>query len=318
MVLGLLASLLSGEVAWASQGPALTEPRGALSAAIRCFPGDSSSAHEPVLLVHGTTLTAEENWWWNYVPQMTAADFEVCTVDLPNRAMDDIQASTEYVVHAVRAMAVRTGRKVDAVGFSQGGLELRWAVRHWPDVRNMIDDLVLLATPNHGLQVSDAACTTGCSAAWWQMKIGSAFLTALNHGDETPGRADVTSIYSVTDPVVNPQLPVSTSELHGAENIAVQSACPGRFVDHIQATFDWVTHDLVLDALVHRGPGSLARFDRSNCKEQVMPGVDPVDALKRTMRIYKRGIPMLFGVTYPPAAGEPPLRCYSAPDRCGE
>jgi hypothetical protein len=37
-----------------------------------------------VLLVHGIASTGAESWDWNYVPALTNAGFDVCTVDLPD------------------------------------------------------------------------------------------------------------------------------------------------------------------------------------------------------------------------------------------
>jgi pimeloyl-ACP methyl ester carboxylesterase len=304
-----------GSQSRADEGPSLSEPLAALADSLRCFPAQTH-AHDPVLLVHGTTVTAEENWWWNYVPPMNAAGFDVCTVDLPDRAMVDIQRSSEYVVYGVRAISSRTGRKVDLMGLSQGGLEPRWAVRWWPDVRERVDDLVDIVTPNHGFGGADFLCMNACPEAIWQMKGSSAFIGALNATDETPGDIDYTSIYSLTDPVVNPQLPESVSKLDGATNIAVQDVCPGRPVDHAQSAVDAVVWRLVLDAFTHAGTASIARIDHHACVETFLPGIDPVEFAEREAAVYAYGFPMAMGLTYPPVPAEPPLRCYATPAGC--
>src|SRR5688572_16832032 len=80
------------------QGPPLTVPTPALDAALHCStPFDDT--REPVLLVHGTFATDDENYGWNYLPPLTTAGFDICSVQLPNRSLDDIQVSSEYVVH---------------------------------------------------------------------------------------------------------------------------------------------------------------------------------------------------------------------------
>ena len=94
--------------------------------------------------------------------------YDVCWVTLPDRSVGDIQVASEYVVHAVRTINARSGRKVDIVGHSQGGLEPRWALRWWPSLLSKVDDLVTLATPNHGTIVADPPGPT-CPACW-QMK----------------------------------------------------------------------------------------------------------------------------------------------------
>ena len=101
---------------------------------MRC-PASFSGAHEPVLFVHGTAGRSEDHWALGYQKILPDLGFDVCTVRLPDLALADIQTATEYVVHAVRAIAAKSGKKVDVVGYSQGGLEPRWAVKYWLDVQ---------------------------------------------------------------------------------------------------------------------------------------------------------------------------------------
>lgn len=289
-------------------GPPLSVPPAKLADALECYPAEGR--HEPVLLVHGTTVTAYENWGWNWVPAMNRMGYFVCTVELPNRAMDDIQVASEYVVYAVRAMAERTGRRIDIAGLSQGGLQPRWAVKWWPGIRPLVDDLVTIVATNHGFQ-GHALCTNGCPPSIWQQLQGSNFLAALNAGDETPGVIDYTSIFSLTDPIVNPQFPESTSALDGASNIYVQDVCPGRPVDHVQSAYDPVVFALALDAFSHRGPGNYRRVDVYNCAQLFMPGIDPAEALVRHALVYAYGFPYAAGVLYPGVEREPDLAPYA-------
>ncbi|MGH2688165.1 MAG: esterase/lipase family protein, partial [Actinomycetota bacterium] len=186
----LAAGTLRPDPAGAGDGPPLTAPATDLDAALHC-PAGFGGTGEPVLLVHGLGATGAENWGWNLAGVLPARGLDVCTVDLPARAWTDIQASSEYVVHAVRTMAAAGGRKVDVVGHSEGGLQPRWAVRWWGDVREQDDDLVTLGTPHHGVvdpTLGLVRCPLPCfPGALWQMREGSDFLTALNAGDETPG-----------------------------------------------------------------------------------------------------------------------------------
>ena len=259
----------------AAEEPALSVPPDAAAAALRC-PAGVRAGRAPVLLVHGTFTNADESWSWGYAPALARLGYDACTVTLPDRAMGDIQVSAEYVVAAVRALAGATGEQVDLVTHSQGGLETRWALRWWESVRGLVDDLVLLAAPNHGTALVTAQALGGFSCpACWQMRPGSAFLTALNGGDETPGAVSYTSLYSLTDVVV-PQLPPPpTSALEGARNVLVQDACAGRPVDHLGFLGDAVVFSLVVDALAHPGPADPARLSPLACLQTVIPGADP-------------------------------------------
>lgn len=269
------------------EGPALIVQRGDLDAALDCkqplTPGGRA-----VLLVHGTSVMPEENWGWNWESALPHFGFLPCTVRLPDYAFVDIQVSSEYVVHAIREMSDTTGLKIAVVGVSQGGLQPRWAIRWWPDVRERINDLVMLATPNHGALFADLSCAlVSCLPALWQTRTtGSRFLDILNHADETPGKVSYTSIYSHTDVVIQPSFLDASAVLEGGVNIAVQDFCPGRVVDHAQHVYDAAVWALAIDALLHPGPLDVDRVDPAACLDAVMPHVDLVEALQRGAEVY--------------------------------
>jgi pimeloyl-ACP methyl ester carboxylesterase len=271
----LLLALCTGSAQAVAQGPALTVPVAKLASALNCPARFANSGHEPVLLVHGTNAYSSEEWGWSYVPALTSRGYDVCTVDLPNYALDDVQVSAEYVVYGVRFMAAHSHRKVDLLGASQGGIEPRWAVRWWPDVRGIVDDLVMIAAPNHGVGAHPSQ-PFRCIPACWQLAVGSNFLRALNSGAETPGAISYTSIYSQFDEFVQPN---ATSVLHGASNIMVQSLCPGRPVEHLGiSSGDAVAFGLAVDAFAHPGPANPLRFDKATCAKAWMDGAQPRSA----------------------------------------
>lgn len=271
----------------AKEGPALLVPQAELDAALFCLqalaPGDRA-----VLLVHGTSVTPEENWEWNWQRALPNFGFSPCTVKLPDYAFVDIQVSAEYVVSAIRTMSDATGRKISVVALSQGPLQPRWAIRWWPDIRERVDDLVMLAGTNHGATFADGACSAPpCLPALWQQRYeGSMFLAALNAGDESPGNVSYTSIYSHTDAVIQPSAPVAVARVEGAVNIAVQDFCPGRSVDHAQHAYDAVVWALGFDALMHEGPLDPARVDIAVCAEVVLPYGDEGECARRGGEIY--------------------------------
>src|SRR2546423_2595701 len=85
-------------------GPPLHARAAGLDGALACPVPFHHPEHPAVLLVHGTATTPEASWSWNYQQSLPAAGWDVCTVRLPDRAMGDIQAASEYVVSAVRTM----------------------------------------------------------------------------------------------------------------------------------------------------------------------------------------------------------------------
>jgi triacylglycerol esterase/lipase EstA (alpha/beta hydrolase family) len=261
-------------------GPALSIDPEALASSLSC-PASFTGSQEPVLLLHGVAESPTDAWGWSYAKVLPPRGFYVCTVALPDLGRADVQLQAEHVVHAVRTITGRSGgKKVDVVAFSTGALSSRAAVKWWPDVRGVVDDLVLLGAPNHGTVNTAWMCALRCIPTFWQAKPGSAFLRALNAGDETPGDISYTSVYSRTDLPVQPALPgTATPELAGASNIAVQDVCVARPVDHPQLLSDPVAHAAVIDALTQPGAAAPARIDRSACLQLLAPGIDALPAV---------------------------------------
>jgi lipase (class 2) len=297
-------------------GPALHVSAELLANSLTCSAGLATSKHEPILLVPGTTLTPKVDFGWNYERAFTAQARPWCAVTLPQSAMGDVQTAGEYVVNAIRTMHARSGKKVEILGHSQGGMVPRWALRFWPDTRSMVDDVIGMAPSNHGTVVAYPVCppAIGCAPAFWQQRYGSRFLRALNSGAETFPGISYTDIYTVEDEVVQPNLnDHGSSSLHGGggsiSNVAVQSVCPLHVADHLLVgTADPVAYALVLDALTHSGPADPGRISKFVCGRLVQPGVNPL-----TFVTDFAGLGAYVATTIaltPHVAAEPPLAPY--------
>jgi triacylglycerol lipase len=304
--LAVFAVLVPRPVAAApvGDGPTLSVAEERLAASLSC-PAEFVPWRDPVLLVHGTATDSRATWSQNYLHVLPTLGFSVCTVDLPDRSLGDIQVAAEYVVHAVRTMAAASGRRVDVIGHSQGTLEMRWALRWWPDIRHLVDDAISLAGPHHGASGADQFCLTGsCAPAVHQMRPPAHFLAALNSSDETPGDVDYTSIFSSNDELVQPP---RSAMLDGAVNVLIQDLCPGRPVHHGALLYDAGVFALVLDALSHPGPADPSRFDPATCHQAWMSGVEePV-----TTNVMLYGPALVAVSVHSTVAEEPPLATYA-------
>src|SRR3954452_1433863 len=262
-------------------GPALSVPAAKLGAAVHCTSGVAHAARNPVLLIPGTNLDPGPNFSWNYEHALAAMGWPYCTVTLPDHTLGDSQVAGEYVVYALRTMARSAGRRVDVLGYSQGGMLPRWALRFWPDTRRLIGDAVGLDPSNHGTVLADASCRVPCPAADWQQASTARFMGALNSRAETFAGIDYTVIYSHTDEVVVPNFDASgTSSLHTGggriANIAVQEICPADASDHLaMGSYDPVGYALAVDARTHSGKAHTARIPATVCAQAFQPGVNP-------------------------------------------
>jgi hypothetical protein len=272
-----------------------------------------------VLLVPGTTLTPKVNFSWNYEKVFSAAGRPWCAVTIPGHGMGDIQIAAEYVVYAVRTMHAAARRRVSVVGYSQGGMSPRWALKWWPDTRAFVDDLVSIDGSNHGTLDTVPLCLLRCAPSLWQQDYRSKFLAALNAGQETYPGISYTQVYSYEDEVVVPNVgPRASTSLHTGPgliaNIAVQSVCPLHLADHIvMGTVDPVAYALVLDALAHPGPAVAARIPASVCGRALMPGVSPTAAVLGETQVGATAGEQLL--TYPTVPREPPLQSYVSASR---
>lgn len=283
VVAAVAASLLatSGIAAASGGGPPLSVTADAVRDALSCHGALAEGPQDPVLLIPGTTLNPKVNFDWNYEPAFRARHQPYCAIALPQNGMGDIQTNAEYVVGALRAMHDEAGRRVRIVGFSQGGMIGRWALKFWPDTRNILESVIGLDPSNHGTVTAVPVCAVACAPSFWQQRFGSKFLAALNAGTETYAGISYTQIYTDTDEVVTPNIsPAAQSELHTGPgrivNVAVQQVCPAHVAEHLSmGSTDPVGYALVVDALTHRGLADASRIDPTVCARPVMPGVDP-------------------------------------------
>jgi len=310
--------------------PALETAQGTLDASLHCT--DFTHPDKPaVLLVHGTFTAGQEQYEWNYIPLLSARGFDVCAVTYPDRGLGDQQISAEYVVNALRRMHAKTGRKVAMIGHSQGATMPRWAIKWWPSAREALDDFIMEAGPNHGTaiaipatleqQLGLGALPVGLlPAAFYQFAPASQFVAALNADDETPGDIDYTNIYTLTDELVQPAIPVPTAALDYGKNNPhvtnqlIQDLCPLQITDHVTiGTTDAVAFALALDAITHPGPADPQRAGGSALCTNIPIILDPaiasagVNALVTILQSdIAAGVPDLHLTS-----SEPPLKPYA-------
>jgi len=306
-----------------AKDPPLKTGAAKLNAALHCQATVRNASREPVLLIHGTGGGGKEEWVapLDFLKSVSDAGYPVCYVELPDKALTDIQISAEYVVNAIRRVRRIAGRPIALYGHSQGGLLARWALTYWPSLRSKVADAVSIAGTQHGTNgaagaaLLDALCqpSAGCPPAFWQQKIGSNLERALNNGrDETPGPTAWTTVRTTGDDVVQPQTGAHpTSALRGASNVLIQSVCPGRATNHIKAAYDSVSFATLIDALRHDGAARPSRFSGAVCSRPYAPGLSApvVDAFDAA------ALPTIVAriLAYPPAKREPPLRGYAKP-----
>jgi triacylglycerol lipase len=193
---------------------------------------------------------------WNLIsPALKSAGYCVFALDYGNRGTGPIEDSAGELRDFVnRVLSATHAAKVSLVGHSQGGMMPRYYIKFLGG-KDKVDDLVGLVPSNHGTTtpLAPVAGDAGCVACDQQV-AGSAFLTNLNSGDETPGNISYTVVTTRYDEVVTPYLSAYLAIGPRTTNITLQARCPLDLVDHLGIIYDPAALQWVQNALGRPGP----------------------------------------------------------------
>jgi triacylglycerol lipase len=215
---------------------------------------------EPVIIVHGT-FGDRKSLLDNLSAAMVDDGFCVFSLDYGNRGTGDIVASAKVLKRFTTKVLDATGAaKVSMVGHSQGGMMPRYYIKFLGGAA-VVDDLVGLSPSNHGTTITrddSNPLTGGLCRSCSQQAAGSAFLTKLNKGDETPGAVSYTQISTRYDEVVVPYTSALLAEGPRTTNLTIQDACPSDVTEHLFIPMSTTAISYALDALTHDGPADPA------------------------------------------------------------
>ena len=211
-----------------------TNPQGAND--FGCKPREGQN---PVVLLPGTNSDAYASWSM-YSPKLTKAGYCVFSPNfnglklLPNFAYTgDIRVSAKAVSGFVdRVLAATGSKKVDLIGWSQGGgpLPNYYITKLGGDKK--VGKLIALAPSNHGL---------GPTAV-------SKFVNEAADGPVTRPGVKYTVIEGRYDDTV---VPFTNAFLYepGVKNILVQNICHSDHASHVNFTYDTNVYQMAVNAL---------------------------------------------------------------------
>ncbi len=187
-----------------------------------------------LLFVHG--YFCNRAVWREFMKAAAALGYSCEAVDL-EPPFTDIDAFTPIIEESIERLIALTGAPaVVLICHSMGGLAARaWLRKH---ASSRVARIITLGTPHHGTRLAHFASTGNIA----QMKPGNNWLADLAASESPARRALVTSIYSLHDDIVFPQL---GSELAGARNLAISG------VGHVRLVFDPDVRKIVFDELQH-------------------------------------------------------------------
>ena len=178
-------------------------------------PGDGvlpDLKHDPILFIHGYGGNTSN---WDTIRQRFLADgWQDIELYAYNYSFITSNATNAAEIRdQINDIISKTGAtKVDIIAHSMGSISSRYYLKNLGG-NEKIDAWVSLAGPNHGTDyVENQNCNfTPCK----EIIPGSAFLLALNGGDETPGLTRYATWRSPCDTTINPDESVILS---GATN----------------------------------------------------------------------------------------------------
>ncbi|KAG0156758.1 hypothetical protein PDIDSM_3939 [Penicillium digitatum] len=208
------------------------------------------------------------------------------------------------------------------LSWSQGSLDVQWALKYWPSTRAAVSDFMAVSGDFHGTRLATLCVHVKpfCSPAVQQQGYDTMFIRALRGEGGDSAFVPTTSVYSGSDFIIQPQSGGEASAALGGmrgvgvSNVQVQVACAGRAAggpySHSAMLVNPLAYALFVDALVHEGPGRLERIDLDAvCGESLAPGLDVDDVLGMEAVSNVVGVldVLLYGYD---GTQEPPLRGY--------
>lgn len=278
----------------------------------------------PILLIPGTADPAGSTYYFNYAKLFTANPHtDPVWVNIPGNSLGDIQSNAEYVAYAINYISGLSQRPIGVLSWSQGSLDVQWALKYWPSTRAAVSDFMAVSGDFHGTLVATlcALAKPFCPPAVQQQGYDTRFIRALRGEDGDSAFVPTTSVYSGNDVIVQPQsggrASAALGDVRGVGvlNVQVQVACAGRAAggsySHSAMLVNPLAYALFVDALVHDGPGRLERIDlEAICGESIAPGLDVNDFLGMEAVSNVVGVLDVLLYGYHNGSEEPPLRGY--------
>ncbi|GAA3896693.1 triacylglycerol lipase [Streptomyces gulbargensis] len=179
--------------------------------------GNKALAPDPVVFVHG--WNSDGSTWRTMAGRFRSDGWPAGRLDQWTYDATQSNATTaaRLADEIDRVLAATGAAKVDVVTHSMGGLSSRHYLKKLGGAAK-VDAWVSLAGPNHGTETARWCGGAPCV----EMRPGSAFLNALNAGDETPGSPRYATWRSPCDMIISPKDSVAVT---GAVNHT--TACLG-------------------------------------------------------------------------------------------
>ncbi len=207
-----------------------------------------------MVLLHGSFSTVASNFS-TLVPALRESGRCVYGLNYGRRGVDGVAGSARAAARLIGTVLALTGApRADVVGYSQGGLVLRAALRLDGQAAR-VRVAVLLAPSFHGTTSPLAAAVPpALCPACADQAAGSALLRRLDAGGDLDGSVRYAVVSTSDDTVVTPvasQIPRGPASR--VRSVTVQQVCPKAHLDHIALPHDPGVVHWVVAALADAG-----------------------------------------------------------------
>jgi len=299
--------------------------RGAIS-----LPADFSNGTKlPVILAPGTGNTGSQTFANNFLKLLSGSTaYDPIPLEIPGELLNDCQVNAEYVAYAINYVSsISNDAQVSVITWSQGSIDMQWALKYWPSTRPVVDDFVAVSGDIHGTNIASAIEPIQSlipePPSLYQQENNSQFIATLLNPNGASALVTTTSVYSSTDEIVQPQSGTTASAFFGsangiaATNYEVQTVCAGQTAGgdytHEGMLYNPFTYAIAIDAFSNAGPGESSRLNLATvCSTELAPGLTALDqtGTEATIPLAAANI-----AAYPDKVNtEPAIMAYAAAD----
>ncbi|KAJ5563755.1 lipase [Penicillium sp. DV-2018c] len=193
----------------------------------------------PVILIPGTAVPAGTTYQFSFGKLGDSIPVDPVWVNIPRTSLYDAQVNSEYVAYAINYIsAISGGKSVAIMSWSQGGLNVQWALKYWPSTRKVVQDFIAISPDLHGTVAANVACPAlallVCVPAFYQQAWDSDFVRTLRADGGDSAFVPTTTVYSTFDEIVQPMFGANASAIIGdvrgvgAKNVHLQTECAGK------------------------------------------------------------------------------------------
>jgi hypothetical protein len=136
-------------------------PEATLRAAIKLPAGFTYGQKIPVIMSPGTGVTGTQTFSGNFMKQLAnSTTMDPVVLDIPDNLLDDIQTNAEFLAYSTNYVsAISNNQNVSVITWSQGSLNMQWAMKYWPSTRAVVRNFVPVSPDLKGSTIANGAPT---------------------------------------------------------------------------------------------------------------------------------------------------------------